>query len=90
MHINKSLIQHTLINLGETINVMTRDTLLILKLQPFLRNNATILQLVDSSIVCPEEILEDNNVSIYSWQYLANFTVLKTKSKLSEYHIILG
>ena len=67
VHINKSLIQHTLINLGVTINVMTRDTLLILNLQPFLRNTATILQLVDSSIVCPEGILEENNVSIGSW-----------------------
>jgi hypothetical protein len=32
VHINKNLIQNTLIDLGETINVMTKDTMLRLNL----------------------------------------------------------
>jgi hypothetical protein len=33
VHINKTLIQNTLIDLGDDINVMTRDTMLRLNLQ---------------------------------------------------------
>jgi hypothetical protein len=37
VHINKNLIQNTLIDLEVTLNVMTKDTMLILNLHGFLR-----------------------------------------------------
>jgi hypothetical protein len=47
-------IPKTLIDLGEAINVMTKDTMLKLNLQALLKHTTTILQLVDSSTVCLE------------------------------------
>jgi hypothetical protein len=40
VHINNNLIQNTLIDLGETINVMTKDTMLRLNLQGSLRHTS--------------------------------------------------
>ena len=66
VHINGTIIPHTLIDLGAAINVITRDTMLKLNLQGSLRKTATILQLVDRSTVTPEGIMEDVMVSIDS------------------------
>eukprot|EP00253_Pinus_taeda_P015329 PITA_15329 len=74
--INGTIIPHTLIDLGATINVMTRDTMLKLNLQSSLRKTSTILQLADRSTVTPEGIVEDVLVSIDSWEYPADFLVL--------------
>jgi len=43
VHINGTMIPHTLIDLGATINVMTKDTMLKLNLQGSLRKTTTML-----------------------------------------------
>ena len=68
VHINGTMIPHTLIDLGAAINVMTKDTMLKLKLQGSLRKTTTILQLANRSTVTPEGIVEDVMVSIDSWE----------------------
>ena len=50
-------IQKMLIDLGEELNVMTKDTMFKLNLHTFLRHTTMVLQLEDSSIVCPEDML---------------------------------
>ena len=69
---------------------MTKDTLLGMNIQNLLRHTPTVLQLADASTVCPEGVLEDIMISIDSWQYPADFIVLRTKAKLNGYPLILG
>lgn len=76
VHINGTIVPHTLINLGATINVMTKDTMLKLNLQVSLRKITTILQLVDHSTITLEGIVEYVMVSINSWEYLVYFLFL--------------
>lgn len=76
VHINGTMIPHTLIDLGASINVMTKDTMLKLNLQGSLRKTTTVLQLADRSTMTHEGILQDVMVSIDSWEYLADFLVL--------------
>eukprot|EP00253_Pinus_taeda_P014676 PITA_14676 len=90
VHINGTIIPHTLIDLGAAINVMTRDTMLKLNLQSSLRKTSTVLQLADRSTVTPEGIVEDALVSVDSWEYPADFLVLQPKAKLTGYPLILG
>ena len=90
VHINGTMIPHTLIDLGAAINVMKKDTMLKLNLQGSLRKTMKILQLVDCSTVTPEGIVEDVMVSIDSWEYPTNFLVLQSKAKLTGYPLILG
>lgn len=90
VHINGTIIPHTLIDLGAAINVMTRDTMLKLNLQGSLRKTSTVLQLADRSTVTPEGIVEDVLVSVDSWEYPADFLVLQPKAKLTGYPLIFG
>ena len=90
VHINGTIIPHTLIDLGVAINVMNRDTMLKLNLQISLRKTLTVLQLADHSTVTPEGIVEDVLVSVDSWEYPADFLVLQAKAKLMGYPLILG
>ena len=76
VHINGTIIPHSLIDLGAAINVMTKDTMLKLNLQGSLRKTSKVLQLPDHSTVTPEGIVEDVMVSIDSWEYRADFLVL--------------
>jgi len=89
-HINGTIIPHTLIDLGATVNVMTRNTMLKLNLQSSLRKTSTVLQLADCSTVTLEGIVEDVMVSIDSWEYPADFMVFQPKEKLIRYPLILG
>lgn len=57
---------HTLIDLATTINVMTKESILKLKLQGYLINTTIVLQLADRSTVAPEGVIEDVMVSIDS------------------------
>jgi len=90
VHINGTIVPHTLINLGAAINVMTKDTMLKLNLQVSLRKTTIVLQLANRSTVTPEGIIEDVMVSIDSWEYPADFLVLQLKAKLTAYPLILG
>jgi len=76
VHINGTMIPHTLINLGDAINVLTKDTMLKLNLQGSLRKTRTMLQLADQTTMTPEGIGKDVMVSIDSWEYPADFLVL--------------
>eukprot|EP00253_Pinus_taeda_P014250 PITA_14250 len=89
VHINGTIIPHTLIDLGVSINVMTRDTMLKLNLQSSLRKTSTMLQLADRSTVTPEGTVEDILVSVDSWEYPAEFLVLQPKAKLTEHDLPL-
>eukprot|EP00253_Pinus_taeda_P024767 PITA_24767 len=90
VHINGTMIPHTLIDLRATINVMTKDTMLKLNLQCSLRKTTIVLQLADRSTMTPEGIVEDVMVSIDSWEYPADFLVRLPKEKLTGYPLILG
>ena len=90
VHINGTIVPHTMIDLGATINVMTKDIMFKLNLQGSLRNTTRVLQLVDHSIVTPEGIVEDVMVSIDSWEYPIDFLVLQPKAKLIGCPVILG
>ena len=90
VHINGTMVPHTLINLGATINVMTKDTMRKLNLHSSLRKTMTMLQLVDRSTMTLEGIVEDVIVSIDSLEYPANFLVLQPKEKFTRYPLILG
>jgi len=73
VHINGTITPHTLIDLGSSINVMTRHTMLKLNLQSSLRKTSTVLQLANRSTMTPEGIVEDVLVSVDSWEYLVDF-----------------
>ena len=90
MNIKNVSIPKALIDLGETINVMNKDTMLKLNLQELLRHTATILQSENSSTIYLEGMLDDITVCVDSWEYPTNFIVLRTKNKLSGYPLILG
>ena len=66
MHINGTIVPHTMIDLRAAINVMTKDTMLKLNLHGSLRKTMTVLQLADRSTMAPKEIVEDVIVSINS------------------------
>jgi len=65
VHIHGTIIPHTLIDLGATINVMTKDTMLNLNLQGSLRKTTIVLQLANHSTVTPEGIMEDVMVPLH-------------------------
>ena len=57
IYITDNLISKTLIDLGENINMMTQDTMIKLDIQNLLRQTTTVLQLANTSTVCPDGIL---------------------------------
>eukprot|EP00253_Pinus_taeda_P033167 PITA_33167 len=59
VHINGTIVPHTLINLGAAINVMTKDTMHKLNVQGSLRKTIIVLQLAERSTVTPKGIVED-------------------------------
>ena len=79
-----------MIDLGDSINFMTKETMLKLNLQGTLRKTTTALQLVDQSIVTMEGIVEDVMVTIDSWEYPTYFLVLQPKTKFNGYTLTLG
>jgi hypothetical protein len=81
VYINNICIPNTLIDLGATINVMTRETKKKLKLTN-LHQNGTVLQMANQSTIEPEGILEDIIISIDSCEYPKNFIFLQPKSNL--------
>jgi len=64
VHINGTMIPHTLIDFGATINVMTKDSFH----QGSLRKTMTVLQLAHCSTMTLERIVEYMMVSIDSWK----------------------
>ena len=89
VYIGDKPITNTLIDLGEAINVMTKEIFTTLGLQR-LRHTPTVLELADRSHVKPEGVLEDVVVTVDSWKYLVGFLILQTKSNLGGHPLILG
>ncbi|XP_057833624.1 uncharacterized protein LOC131044307 [Cryptomeria japonica] len=89
VRINGMQIKNSLIDLGAEINVMTKEIMQQLNIINQ-RPTTTILQLVDSSIVKPDGIVEDILVSLDSWDYPVDFMTLSPKATLGGYPIILG
>jgi len=89
VHINGTIVPHTLIDLGAAINVMTKDTMLKINLQGSLRKTTIVMQLADCSTVTPKGIVEDVMVFIDSWEYPVDFLVLQPKDKLTGCPLIL-
>ena len=90
VHINGTIVPHTLIDLGVAINVITKDTMLELNLQGSLRKTTIVLQLAVHSIVTREGIAKDVMVSIDSWEDPTDFLVLQPKAKITRYPLILA
>jgi hypothetical protein len=76
IQVGKTIIPHVLVDLGAAINIMTLETLQLLQLQDEVRETPTILELADRSIIKPEGVIEDFNISVESWNYPVDFTVL--------------
>ena len=55
-----------------------------------LREMAKFLQLVDSSTIVPNGMLEDVIITLHSWDYPVDFVVLSPKKNTRGYPIILG
>ena len=51
---------------------------------------ATLLELVERSIIRAEEIVQDILVSMDSWEYPADFLVINPKNKMEGNPLILG
>jgi len=79
----------TLIDLWETINVMTATTLERLQLQPLLWPTPTILELADKTGVTPKGILDDVMVTLASWEYPIDFLVIHSKDPAQGHPVIL-
>ena len=90
VHIDGVIVPNTLSYLGDSINIMTKETMLKLNLQGTLRKTTIVLQLVDRSTITQEGIVEDFMVTIHSWGYLTYFLVLQPKTKFNHYPLILG
>ena len=87
--INGQSIKNALIDLGASINVMTKDTMKKLKIEG-LRATPTILQIANNSIVTPDGMIENIVVTLDSLEYPTDFMILSPKVNLSSYPIILG
>ena len=82
-------VQNVLIDLGASINVMTKEVMSKLKIIGLIKTQ-TILQLVDSSTIIPNGMSEDVIVTLHSWDYPVDFVVLSPKTSTRGYPIILG
>ena len=69
---------------------MTLETLQLLQLQDEVRETPTILELADRSTIKLEGVIEDFSISMESWNYPVDFTVLQPKTKLGGHPLILG
>jgi hypothetical protein len=67
-NINDTSIANTLVDLGATINIMTKETMEKLQLSG-LQPTPMVLQLENRSTLKPEGMLEDIIISLDSWEY---------------------
>lgn len=81
--------KNALIDLGVSINVMTKDTMHRLSIEG-LRTSPIVLQLADSSTITPNGIIEDIVAILDSWEYPTYFMILSPKVTLVGYPVILG
>lgn len=89
IHINGTEIPNKLIDLGATINIMSKQVMDTLRL-PNLLYTPNLLQLVDRFVIKLDGVLEDVCVSLDSWEYPVDFMVLTPKDTLGGNPLILG
>ena len=82
-------VQNSLVDLGESIDIMTKEVLSWLHIIS-LKETPTILQLADISTFKLDEMIEDVIVTLNSWEYLVDFVVLSPKTNMGGYPLILG
>ena len=73
VHIDGVIVPNNLIDMGVSINVITKETMLKINLQGALRKTTIALQLADMSKIALEGIFKDFMISINSWECPANF-----------------
>ena len=83
VQIGNVLVSNVLIDLGATINVMTKQTMDQIRLS-HLRPTPTVLELVDRSKIKPEGVLDDVIISLDSWEYPVDFILLQPKNLQEE------
>ena len=88
--VNNTTIENTLIDLGSAINMMTTAVLEVLQLGQFLQPTPSILELADRTTVKPAGVLDDNIVSVASWEYPIDFMVVESNDPSKGNPIILG
>lgn len=89
IHINGVEIPNTSIDLGASINIMSKQTTEQLKL-PNHQYTRTLLRLADIFVIKPDGVLEDVSISLDSWEYPADFMILTPKNNLGGHPLILG
>lgn len=87
--INGYPIINTLIDFSAAINVMTMETLSHIGSFDLLPT-PTMLELTDRSKVKPKGVLEDNVISLDSWEYHVDLYVLQPKTNFGGKYFILG
>jgi hypothetical protein len=89
VRINNILVPNTLIDLWDTINIMTLQTMEKLKLINF-RPTPTIIELAERSKIKQEGMLDDAIVSLDSWEYPFDLMVLQPKIYSGGHPLILA
>jgi hypothetical protein len=89
IEINGVALPNTLIDLGETINVMSVNTMKTLQLD-HLRPTQTLLELEDKLVITLIRILDDITVTLASWEYSVDFLVIHPKSPKLGHLVVLG
>ena len=89
--IGNTKIEHTMLDLGASINVMPHSMYASLKLGP-LKQTDIIIQLADRSNVYPEGVIKDVLVKINNLIFLADFYILymEDDASLNPNPILLG
>ena len=77
IQIQRKQFPNTLVDLGATINIITKEAWETQYLA-HLRRTLTFLELENRSTIKPEGIIEYVSILVDSWEYPADFLVLQT------------
>jgi hypothetical protein len=90
IEINGISLPNTLIDLGESINVIPFDTMQKLQINQ-LRPTQIMIELADKSVISPTRSLDDVTVTLASWEYPVDILVIYSKSSSKPRHpLVLG
>ena len=89
IQIGNVLVYNVLIDLGEAIDFMAKQTMDQLQLS-HLRPTPNVLELADKSKIKPKGVLDDVIISVDSWEYPADFIVLLPKNPVGGHPLLLG
>jgi hypothetical protein len=89
IEINGVALPNTLIDLGETINVMSVNTMKTLQLDHLIPTQ-TLLELVDKLVITPIGSLDDITVTLAFWEYPVDLLVIHPKSQKKGHPVVLS